>query len=141
MSKGNAKVKGSRYERELANRLWRMGFAVLRGCASGSGVKKRFVPDIVAIGPGFVLILEVKYRSRPTQITIEEEKVERLLEFARRCNGIVYIAVKYSGDDWKFVEVKGKGRIVIKPDSLQGALTLRDLEARFRNASIVDFLR
>ncbi len=43
-----AKRKGSAHERALANKLWDMGLAVLRGgCSSGGGVRKRFVPDIV----------------------------------------------------------------------------------------------
>ncbi|MFP3161245.1 MAG: Holliday junction resolvase, partial [Vulcanisaeta sp.] len=78
------KRKGSAHERNLANKLWDMGLAVLRGCSSGGGVRKRFVPDIVAMGPGFVLVLEVKYRSERNPIRIEEEKVSKLLEFAER---------------------------------------------------------
>ncbi|WP_243678979.1 Holliday junction resolvase [Vulcanisaeta distributa] len=103
---------GSAHERALANKLWSMGgLAVLRGgCSSGGGVRKRFVPDIVAIGPGFVLVIEAKYRSERSSIRIEGEKVEKLLEFAHRARGgDAYVAVKYKGDDWRFLPITDRG--------------------------------
>ncbi len=89
--------------------IW--GLQYLGGCSSGGGVRKRFVPDIVAIGPpGFVLVIEAKYRSeRGGSIRIEGEKVEKLLEFARRARGDAYIAVKFKGDDWRFLPITDKG--------------------------------
>jgi Holliday junction resolvase - archaeal type len=135
------KRKGSAHERNLANRLWDMGLAVLRGCSSGGGVRKRFVPDIVAMGPGFVLVLEVKYRSERNSIRIEEEKVSKLLEFAERARGHAYIAVKFKGDDWRFIPVTSKSSIVIKPDDLNNAYTLEQLISKYVNRSLLDFLK
>jgi Holliday junction resolvase len=135
------KRKGSTHERNLANKLWDMGLAVLRGCSSGGGVRKRFVPDIVAMGPGFVLVLEVKYRSERNPIRIEEEKVSKLLEFAERARGHAYIAVKFKGDDWRFIPVTSKSSIVIKPDDLNNAYTLEQLIGKYVNRSLLDFLK
>jgi len=135
------KRKGSAHERNLANKLWDMGLAVLRGCSSGGGVRKRFVPDIVAMGPGFVLVLEVKYRSERNSIRIEEEKVSKLLEFAERARGHAYIAVKFKGDDWRFIPVTSKSSIVIKPDDLNNAYTLEQLIGKYVNRSLLDFLK
>jgi Holliday junction resolvase len=135
------KRKGSAHERNLANKLWDMGLAVLRGCSSGGGVRKRFVPDIVAMGPGFVLVLEVKYRSERNPIRIEEEKVSKLLEFAERARGHAYIAVKFKGDDWRFIPVTSKSSIVIKPDDLNNAYTLEQLIGKYVNRSLLDFLK
>ena len=135
------KRKGSAHERNLANKLWDMGLAVLRGCSSGGGVRKRFVPDIVAMGPGFVLVLEVKYRSERNPIRIEEEKVSKLLEFAERARGHAYIAVKFKGDDWRFIPVTSKSSIVIKPGDLNNAYTLEQLISKYVNRSLLDFLK
>lgn len=135
------KRKGSAHERNLANKLWDMGLAVLRGCSSGGGVRKRFVPDIVAMGPGFVLVLEVKYRSERNPVRIEEEKVSKLLEFAERARGHAYIAVKFKGDDWRFIPVTSKSSIVIKPDDLNNAYTLEQLISKYVNRSLLDFLK
>jgi len=135
------KRKGSTYERALANKLWSMGLAVLRGCSSGGGVRKRFVPDIVAIGPGFVLVLEVKYRSERKPVRIEEEKVSKLLEFAKRAGGDAYVAIKFKGDDWRFIPITENASIVVKPDDLDGAYTLEQLISKYVSRSLLDFLR
>lgn len=101
------KAKGFRVERELANKLWSLGFAVMRGAASGAGARKRFVPDIVAMRNGKIVILEVKYRSRANEtIRIEFSRISKLLEFARRAGGKVYIAVKYGKESWKFIPIE-----------------------------------
>jgi Holliday junction resolvase len=135
------KRKGSTYERALANKLWSMGLAVLRGCSSGGGVRKRFVPDIVAIGPGFVLVFEVKYRSERKPVRIEEEKVSKLLEFAKRAGGDAYVAIKFKGDDWRFIPITEKASIVVKPDDLDSAYTLEQLISKYVSRSLLDFLR
>ncbi len=136
-----AKRKGSAHERALANRLWDMGLAVLRGCSSGGGVRKRFVPDIVAIGPGFVIIIEAKYRSGRGSIRIEGEKVEKLLEFARRARGDAYVAVKFRGDDWRFLPITDKGDLIVRPDDLSNAYTLEQLINKYMSRSLTEYLK
>ncbi len=136
-----SKRKGSAHERALANKLWDMGLAVLRGCSSGGGVRKRFVPDIVAMGPGFVLVLEVKYRSERGPVRIEEEKVEKLLEFARRAKGDAYIAVKFRGDDWRILPISDRGGVTIRPDDLGNAYTLEQLVNKYMSRSLTEYLK
>ncbi|MEZ0319603.1 MAG: Holliday junction resolvase Hjc [Pyrobaculum sp.] len=99
----NPKRKGSAKERELANFFWEKGCAVLRGCSSGGGVRKRYVPDIVAICRGRVLVFEVKYRAKYAPIRLEGEKLEKLLMFARRAGGGAYLLVKFGRGPWKVV--------------------------------------
>jgi len=101
----SVKRKGSAKERELANFFWERGCAVLRGCSSGGGVKKRYVPDVVAICRGRVLVFEVKYRSRYAPIKIETDKLEKLIAFAERAGGRAYILVKYGREPWKVLDV------------------------------------
>jgi len=101
----SVKRKGSAKERELANFLWQKGCAVLRGCSSGGGVRKRYVPDIVAICRGNVFVFEVKYRSKYVPIKIEAEKLEKLIMFAERAGGKAYLLVKYGREPWKVVDV------------------------------------
>jgi Holliday junction resolvase - archaeal type len=97
----NTKRKGSAKERELANFFWERGCAVLRGCSSGGGVRKRYVPDVVAICRGKVLVFEVKYRSKYAPIKLEIEKLEKLIIFAKRAGGEAYLLVKYGRGPWK----------------------------------------
>jgi Holliday junction resolvase len=99
------KAKGAAKERAVANYLWEKGCAVLRGCSSGGGVRKRFVPDIVALCWGKVLVLELKYRAKRAPIRIDREKLEGMLEFARRSGGKAYILVKFGREPWRAVEV------------------------------------
>lgn len=138
----NPKRKGSAHERELANKLWSMGLAVLRGCSSGGGVRKRYVPDLVVMGKGFVLVIEVKYRAEPANIRIEAEKVRKLLEFARRSNGNAYVAVKYAREPWRFLEISDdiNGDFTIKPTDLSNAPTLEQLIAKYISKPITDFV-
>ena len=135
------KRKGSAHERALANKLWNMGLAVLRGCSSGGGVRKRFVPDIVAMGPGFVLIFEAKYRSERNTIRIEEEKIAKLLEFAQRAKGDAYVAIKFRGDDWRFLPVINKESLVVKPEDLGNAYTLEQLINKYMSKSLMEYLK
>lgn len=139
----NPKRKGSAHERDLANKLWSMGLAVLRGCSSGGGVRKRFVPDIVAMGKGFVLVIEVKYRKEPTTIKIEGEKVRKLLEFAERAGGDVYIAVKFKKEGWRFIQIShnADGDLTIRPDDLVNAYALEQLVNKYVSKSIMDFIQ
>jgi len=100
----SVKRRGSAKERELANFFWERGCAVLRGCSSGGGVRKRYVPDVVAICRGRVLVFEVKYRSRYAPIKIETDKLEKLIAFAERAGGRAYILVKYGREPWKVLD-------------------------------------
>ncbi|MBP1448513.1 MAG: Holliday junction resolvase [Thermoproteus sp.] len=121
------KTKGAAKERALANYLWERGCAVLRGCSSGGGVRRRFVPDIVALCGGRVLVLELKYRASRVPMRIDGEKLRGLLEFARRSGGRAYVLVKYGRGPWKVVPVdEGAEGVSINGDVYDKAL---DFEA------------
>ena len=108
MSKAGVEIrrKGFAHERELAKRLYEEGFAVIRAPASGSKLKRIFYPDIVAIYKNRVLIFEVKAYTEVDYIYLKEDKVKRLLDFAKRSGGEVYIAVKIIGSgDWKVISI------------------------------------
>lgn len=98
------RIRGISAERELVVKLWKLGFAVIRGPASGSRIKKSVYPDIVAIKNRHVFVIEVKKRSKPDHIYISREQVEKLKEFARRAGGEALIVVKVSGSNiWKAI--------------------------------------
>jgi len=67
--------------------------------------------------------------------------VSKLLELAERARGHAYIAVKFKGDDWRFIPVTSKSSIVIKPDDLNNAYTLEQLIGKYVNRSLLDFLK
>jgi len=126
---------GVQHERDLALRLWKLGFAVIRGPASGAKAKRILYPDLVAIRSGSVYIFEVKTRVREEPIYIEKSQVEKLVEFARRSGGKAFIAVKIVGSSgWKLVPIdmlrptRG-GNYRIDEDIFTKALTLKDIHA------------
>ncbi len=99
--------RGYSAERELVRKLWKMGFAAIRGPASGAKVKRSVYPDVVAIRNGLVLAFEVKYRKRIETIYLPRNQVEKLLEFARRAGGIALIAIKISElREWRIIPVE-----------------------------------
>ena len=93
-------------ERELVRKLWRLGFAAIRGPASGAKVKHSVYPDVVAIRNGLVLVFEVKYRRKPETIYISQRQITKIIEFARRAGGIALIAIKIGElGEWRIVPV------------------------------------
>ncbi|MEB3778822.1 MAG: Holliday junction resolvase [Desulfurococcales archaeon] len=104
--KGNPrKAKAARVENELANKLWEMGYAVIRGPSSGSGVRRRIHPDIVAIKKGVTLVIEVKIGHPGKPVYINKRQANRLTEFAERAGGKALIAVKIPGKGWRLHEI------------------------------------
>jgi Holliday junction resolvase len=90
----NRYLIGKRYEMELARKLYKMGFAIIRAPASGRKAKKIPYPDIVAIKHRNVLVISVKYRSTLGTIYVSEDELRKMVDFARRSDGIMLIAVK-----------------------------------------------
>jgi len=103
----SSRRKGSEKERNLANLFWQYNCAVLRGCSSGGGVRKRYVPDIVAICRGSVLVFEVKYRNKTSSIRLDANRVSKLLEFANRSGGRAYLLFKFGRGPWKIFPIDG----------------------------------
>jgi Holliday junction resolvase len=146
----NAKKKGSQIERTLANKFWELGFAVVRGGSSGGGVRKRFVPDLVVMRNGKILVLEVKYRSKSSTIAISRERIEKLKDFAQRAGASAYIAIKYAYKDWRFVPLESleklsftqSGYIYLDENKVeQLGLTLKQLIEREFSHSLLLFTK
>ncbi len=97
---------GFAHERELAIKLWKKGFAVIRAPASGSKTKRIMYPDIVAIKNGYVLAIEVKTTHGEKPIYIPAHQVQKLKEFIKRSGGEGFIAVKIIGSgEWRFLKI------------------------------------
>jgi len=106
---GNS-VKGRRRgfhaERELVQKLWKMGFAVIRGPASGAKIKSGIYPDVVAIKDGKIFVFEVKERKDIASIYVDKRQVEKIKEFAIRAGGEALIAVKIASvKSWKVINI------------------------------------
>ena len=83
-----------------------MGFACIRGPASGAKAKLFVQPDVVAIRNGYVLVIEVKTRKKGGAVYVEKEQVEKLREWSRRAGpkSLPLIAVYVNKDlGWRFV--------------------------------------
>jgi len=101
--------RGFREERELVNRLERLGFAVLRAPASGAGTKLDR-PDLVAGRRGFCIAVEVK-TTRRRVLYVRAESLEQLIRFAERFGAEPYLAVKFKRS--------GYGWLLLKPDHME----------------------
>jgi len=100
------KKRGVQVERELVKKLWRMGFAVIRGPASGSRIKKAIYPDIVAIKNSKVFVLEVKKRKELRSCYLDSNQLLKIAEFAKRAGGEALVAIKIDSlRVWKVLEV------------------------------------
>ncbi len=141
--------KGARAERELARRLWSMGIAVIRGPASGSGTRKLYYPDLVAIKNRNVAVIEVKYRSKLSPIRLDKEKIERLVEFARRAGARLFLAVKLPGE-WRIIELnwsellralndRESRALVISEDKIRRGMSLNAFASSLGSASIKEY--
>ena len=90
-------LRGIRDERELVNRLWKYGFAVLRSPASGSATKFPR-PDIIAGNSelNLQLAIEVKTTWNKT-IYIAKESFDQLIAFANLFGCQPVFALKFKG--------------------------------------------
>lgn len=101
--------RGFKEERELVNRLEKLGFAVLRAPASGSGTKSDR-PDILAGRKGLYIALEVKTTSRRI-LYVNSESLDQLVRFSDKFGANPYIAVKFKRS--------GRGWLLLKPGDLE----------------------
>jgi len=96
--------RGISAERELVRKLWKLGFAVVRGPASGAKIRRSVYPDVVAIKNRHIFVIEVKKRSKLDHIYIDRTQIEKLKEFARRAEGEAVIAIKVAElGSWKII--------------------------------------
>ncbi len=92
--------KGARAERELAELLWKRGYAVVRSAGSGT----TYSPDIIAIREGRVIAFECKAWKRK-EVIIPHHQMEKMLEWRRRSGAELYLAWKYPYRGWFFIPV------------------------------------
>ncbi|MCQ4152952.1 MAG: Holliday junction resolvase [Archaeoglobi archaeon] len=100
------KRKGSRFERDLIEELWKNGFAAIR--VAGSGVSHFPCPDIVAGDGKRFFAIEVKMRSSlPLYLT--EEEIEKLRRFSEVFGAEEIIALKLPRKKWRFFKPEELG--------------------------------
>jgi len=98
-------TRGIQDERDLAQLLWKRGFAVVRAPASGASTRMPR-PDIVAghSGRGVQFAIEVK-TTHDEKLYISRESVIQLMDFSQRfgCQPILAIKFKGRGRSWLFI--------------------------------------
>jgi Holliday junction resolvase len=130
----NRYLIGKRYELELARKLYKYGFAVIRAPASGRKAKRIPYPDIVAIKHRNVLIISVKYRSTLGTIYVSQDELKKMVDFVNRAGGIMIVAVKVRElGDWRVVpltntstSINSTGKVIITIDVIKNAKRLED---------------
>jgi len=127
------KAYASKVENELANVFWGLNYAVVRGPSSGSGVRKRYQPDLIAMKGGVILVMEIKTKKKRGSLYISSSQVLGLEEFSKRAGGIAIIAFKQKGKEWRFHLLEnlvpvGKNFKIKEPEK---GLRIRDLEETF----------
>jgi len=103
MVKGR-KAKGSSAERELLDKLFSVGFAVIR--AAGSGSTSHDACDLVAGRAGKSYAIEVKACAGKKQY-ISSEQMQELFTFSKAFGAQSIVAVKFTRKGW-FVLAAGK---------------------------------
>ena len=98
-------------ERELVNKMWEAGFAVMRAPASGAASKTPR-PDLLAgkADIGKIYAIELKI-SKSTKIYIEPHEIEGLVLFAQRFGAEAIVGVKFKG--------KRTGFLFLHPEELR----------------------
>jgi Holliday junction resolvase len=94
------KSKGINAERELIHKFWANGWAAVR--VAGSGSSKYPSPDIVASDSKRTVAIEAKVTKDYYKHFLAEE-IDDLKEFAAKFNAEPWIAVKFKGYDWFFI--------------------------------------
>lgn len=93
---------GKAIENLLIKELAEHGIFCFRVSHSGHGYK----PDIVCICNGKAFMLEVKYRSKETQIRFNKIRIQYLKKLQELTNTPVYIAIKlFKLDQFYFVKL------------------------------------
>lgn len=93
--------KGARSERELLNKLYELGYSVVR--AAGSGVNA-LGPDIIAIKKGICFAFECKAWDRGS-LSIEPDQFEKLVEWERNSAAFTFVAWKVKNKGWYFIKL------------------------------------
>ncbi|MCS7103005.1 MAG: Holliday junction resolvase Hjc [Candidatus Korarchaeum sp.] len=87
--------KGIRAERDLLEKLWKLGVGAVR--VAGSGVSAHPSTDIIAGFKGRIAVIEVKVSSKDT-IYIPPEEVKSINLLAEIMGADPWLAVKFASD-------------------------------------------
>jgi Holliday junction resolvase len=125
---------GKRYELELARKLYKYGFAVIRAPASGRKAKRIPYPDIIAIKKRNILVISVKYRSTLGTIYVSGDELRKMIDFASRSGGIIIVAVKVREiGDWRVIPLSSTSistsnieKVTLTVDMIRNAKRLED---------------
>jgi Holliday junction resolvase len=138
----NRYMIGKRFELELARKLYRLGFAVIRAPASGRKAKRVPYPDIVAIKHRNVLVISVKYRSSLGTVYISKYELRKMISFANRSDGSMIVAIKIKDiGDWCVIPLSTNisysniEKITITVEMIRNA---KKLEEWLRETSLVN---
>ncbi len=94
-------LKGARSERELLNRLYSMGYSVMR--SAGSGVNS-LGPDIIAMKDGVCLAFECKAWEK-SRLSLDPEGYAKLAEWERNTRSYTYVAWRMNVRGWFFIRL------------------------------------
>jgi holliday junction resolvase Hjr len=103
-----SKAKGSRLERELLRLFWEDRWFCTR--MAGSGSMPLPCPDLLAGKKGRVLALECKGGKGDKRRYITKEQIEELKEFSKGFGAEAWVAVRFDGLPWAFLEIKHLGK-------------------------------
>jgi len=120
------------FERELAGKLYQMGWAVMRAPASGAAAKRYLYPDLVALKKGRAVAIEVKTTKDKKYIYLERRQYEILKEWEERGGADAWVAVKVLYSGWSFYplsSLKEAGKS-FRLD-LEGGLSLESFDALY----------
>ena len=103
--------KGYIAELQLTHTLSKLGYMVVR--TPRSGRINLASPDIIAVKPGKVIVIECK--SRLEAFTVPQEQLDELKEWELRAGATAYIAWKVARKGWFFLRlndvVKNNGNV------------------------------
>ncbi|UXD21385.1 Holliday junction resolvase [Ignicoccus pacificus DSM 13166] len=127
------------YERDLARKLYKRGWVVMRAPASGAKVKRYPYPDLVALKRGYSIAVEVKTTSSERPIYIPKRQIEILKEWNVKGGAEPWIAVKVlDGRGWRFysldllTETEKSYKLI-----LEGGITLDELDSKAEGKAYV----
>ncbi len=125
------KRSATSYERDLARKLYKRGWVVMRAPASGAKVRRYPYPDLVALKRGYAIAVEVKTTSSEKPIYIPKRQIMILKEWEQRGGAEPWVAVKVlDGRGWRFysldllIETQKSFKLV-----LEGGISIDELDA------------
>lgn len=96
----NLKQKGTNAERSLLHLFWQQNWACVR--VAGSGSMRHPSPDLLAGNSIRKLAIECKSTSRDSWF-FDKKEIEELIYFSRLFGAEPWVAIKFSGKDWVFL--------------------------------------